>query len=107
MPGLPVYMQGLTTHTFDPPVDSGLSAGQSTKIVTDDGWGGPLIVAQYLVEHQNSVVNYAGTISEDGVYTAPLELPDPPEVSIGVRYYGESREPGHIEGIGMSITLIE
>jgi|GEM_PF-2365469 hypothetical protein len=91
---------------FDPPVDSGLRLGQNTQIMTGDGWGSSLIVAHFFVLHQNEVVDYAGTISDEGIFTAPLELPDPPEVSINVQYYSESREPGHVSGIGKSITLV-
>ena len=103
-PGGP-YMP-LKRVSFDPPVEGGLKLGASTQIVTDDGWGAPLIVAYYQVQHQNEVIDYAGTISENGIYTAPLILPDPPHVRINVYYYRESGEPGSIGLIGPPIALI-
>lgn len=104
-PGLS-HMQPQPRPSFDPPIDNGLKLGESTRLTVGDGFDGEALVAYYQVEHQNKVVDYAGTISDDGLYTAPLVLPDPPEIHIFTVYYREGGEPGRISGIGATIQLI-
>lgn len=66
----------------------------------------PLLVSHYEVEHKDEVVNYAGSITPDGVYTAPLVVPDPPRVWIHIRYYREGGEPGILALTGTSIRIV-
>jgi len=91
---------------FDPPIGNGMKLGSSTKLTVDDAFGGDVLVAYYLIEHENEVVDYAGSITNDGIYTAPSVMPDPPNVTIYTAYYREGGESGSLSGVGARIEFI-
>ena len=88
------------------PIDAGLRAGESVRFTAFDMTGRPLLVSYYEIEHQDEVVDYAGTMTQDGVYTAPLVVPDPPYVQINVVYFREGAEPGSTALIGHPIRIL-
>ena len=88
------------------PIDSGLRTGESVRFTAFDMTGRPLVVHHYEVEHQDEVVDYAGSITHDGVYTAPSVVPEPPRVRINILYYREGAEPGSLALIGPSIKIL-
>jgi hypothetical protein len=88
------------------PIDGGLRIGESVAIAAFDGTGRPLMVYNYEIVHENRVVDYAGTITRDGVYTAPLVVPNPPHVRIRIRHLREGAKPGQIAYIAPSITIV-
>ena len=97
---------GLMEIKTSRPIDGGLSVGQSVGITTFDGTGRPLLVDHYEILHDNRIVAYAGTITHDGVYTAPSVVPDPPLVRIHILYLREGARPGHLSLIGPAIEIV-
>ena len=88
------------------PIDSGLRTGESVAITAFDRTGRPLVVHYHEVKHKDRVVDYAGTITTDGVYTAPSVVPDPPTVRIHIRYLREGAKPGDISLLGIPIRIV-
>ena len=88
------------------PIDGGLRVGESVGITAFDRTGRPLLVDHYEIVHENRVVDYAGTITRDGVYTAPSVVPDPPLVRIHILYLREGAKPGHLSLIGPAIEIV-
>ncbi len=88
------------------PVDSGLRVGESVRITVIDGTGRPVVVHRHEIVHKNRVVDYAGTITSDGVYTAPSVVPDPPRIQINILYLREGDKPGGLSLIGRSIKIV-
>lgn len=88
------------------PIDGGLRVGQSVGITAFDGTGRPLVVDHYEIVQENRVVDYAGTITRDGVYTAPSVVPDPPVVRIHILYLREGARPGHLSLLGTPIEIV-
>ena len=87
------------------PIDSGLRVGQSMGITAFDGAGRPLLVDHYEVVHNNRVVDYAGAVTCDGLYSAPSTVPDPPLVRIHIIYLLEGARPGQVSLIGPAIEI--
>ena len=75
-------------------------------ITAFDRTGRPLLVDHYEIVHENRVVDYAGTITRAGVYTAPSMVPDPPVVRIRILYLREGARPGHLSLIGSAIEIV-
>ena len=88
------------------PIDAGLSVGESVRFTAFDMTGRPLLVSYYEIEHQDQVVDYAGTITHDGVYTAPPVVPDPTRVQINIVYFREGDRPGSLSLTGPTITIL-
>ncbi len=95
-------------HDFETtrPLEQGLRVGESVGISATDGTGRPLVVDHYEIEHDNRVVDYAGTITRDGVYTAPLGVPDPPHVQVNILFLREGGEPGQLSLLGKSFEIL-
>ena len=68
--------------------------------------GRPLLVSHCEIERQDQVVDYAGAITSDCVYTAPSVVPDPPRVRINIMYFREGSRPGHLALVGPSIKIL-
>ena len=102
--GHPVF--GFMKVKMSRPVDDGLRVGESVRITVLDGTGRPVVVSHHEIEHQGQVVDYAGTITHDGVYTAPSVVPAPPRVQINILYFREGDRPGGLALIGPSITIL-
>lgn len=103
-PGLS-HMQPQQRPRFEPSIENGLKLGSSTKVTVSDGFGGDAEIAYIQIEHKGNVVQYAGTISDEGVYTAPDEMISPPEITIRVIYYDEGGSPGDTSQFGSPIVL--
>ena len=88
------------------PIDTGMRTGESVRFTAFDMTGRPLVVHYHEIVRQNEVVDYAGTITQDGVYTAPPVVPDPPQVWIHIRYLREGAEPGSTALRGTSIRIL-
>jgi hypothetical protein len=88
------------------PIDGGLRVGESVGITAFDRTGRPLLVDHYEIVHENRVVDYVGTITRAGVYTAPSWIPDPPVVRINILYVREGATPGHLSLIGSVIEIV-
>ncbi len=101
----PVFGAPPTIRTSKP-IDAGLRTGESVRFTAFDVTGRPLLVSHYEVEHKDEVVDYAGSVTTDGVYTAPSVVPDPPRVWINILYYREGAEPGSIALTGRSIKIL-
>ena len=76
------------------PIDAGLRVGESVSFTAFDMTGRPLLVSHCEIKHQNLVVDYAGTVTSDCVYTAPSVVPDPPRIRIHIKYFREGGRPG-------------
>ncbi len=102
----PVYGPG-SEIKMSRPIDGGLRIGESVAIAAFDRTGRPLLVYNYEIVHENRVVDYAGTITRDGVYTAPPVVPNPPPVRIRIRYFREGASPGHLSSrTGRPIKIV-
>ena len=101
----PIFGAPPTIRTSKP-VDAGLRTGESVRFTIFDMTGRPLMVSHYEVEHKDEVVDYAGSVTTDGVYTAPPVVPDPPYVHINIVYFREGAEPGSTALIGPSIKIL-
>ena len=101
----PVYGAPLDIRTSRP-IKAGLRVGESVRITAFDMTGRPLLVSHYEIEHKDRVVDYAGTITRDGVYTAPSVVPDPPRVQINIMYFREGARTGHLSLIGPGIKIL-
>ena len=88
------------------PIDAGLRVGESVRFTAFDMTGRPLLVSHCEIEHQDQVVDYAGTITSGCVYTAPSVVPDPPRVRINIMYFREGGRPGHLALVGPSIKIL-
>ena len=87
-------------------IDAGLRVGESVRFTAFDMTDRPLLVGHYEIEHQDQVVDYAGSITSDGVYTAPSVVPDPPRVQINIVYFQEGDRPGSLALTGRTITIL-
>lgn len=97
---------GLMEIKTSRPIGGGLRVGESVGITAFDRTGRPLLVDHYEIVHENRVVDYAGTITRDGVYTAPLLVPDSPIVRIQILYLREGARPGHLSLIGSVVEIV-
>ena len=88
------------------PIKAGLRVGESVRFTAFDMTGRPLLVSHCEIEHQDQVVDYAGAVTSDCVYTAPLVVPDPPSVRINIMYFREGERPGHLALVGPSIKIL-
>ena len=88
------------------PIEAGLRVGESVRFTAFDMTGRPLLVSYYEIEHNDRVADYAGTITSDGVYTAPSTVPNPPRVWVNIRYFREGRRPGHTSLTGISFRIL-
>ena len=88
------------------PIGGGLRVGESVGITAFDRTGRPLLVDHYEIVHENRVVDYVGTITRDGVYTAPSWVPDPPVVRIQILYLREGARPGKLSLIGAVVKIV-
>ena len=88
------------------PIEGGLRIGESVRITAFDATGRPLLVDHHEIVHKNQVVDYAGDITRDGVYTAPSVVPSPPLVRIHILYLREGADPGHLSLIGPAIEIV-
>ena len=88
------------------PIENGLPVGESVGFTVTDGTGRPLVIDHYEIRQDNRVVDHAGTITPDGIYTAPLNVPDPPKISIAILYLREGGTPGHLSMIGIGVTIV-
>jgi hypothetical protein len=73
------------------PVEEGLPVGESVGFAARDGTGRLLTVDHCEIQRNNRIVDNAGTITPDCVYTAPLVVPEQPKVQISILYFGEGR----------------
>ena len=88
------------------PIKAGLRVGESVRFTAFDMTGSSLLVSYYEIEHQDQVVDYAGTITSNGVYTAPPVVPDPPRVQINIVYFREGDRPGSLALTGPTTTIL-
>ena len=88
------------------PIKAGLRVGESVRFTPFDMTGHPLLVSHCEIEHREQVVDYAGAVTSDCVYTAPLVVPDPPSVRINIMYFREGERPGHLALVGPSIKIL-
>ena len=88
------------------PIKAGLRVGESVRFTAFDMTGRPLLVSHCEIEHQDQVVDYAGAVTSDCVYTAPLVVPDPPRVQINIVYFQEGDRPGSLALTGRTITIL-
>ena len=100
----PVF--GFMSFETSKPIEGGLRVGDSVAFSAFDHMGRPLVVDHYEIKHDNKVVDYAGTVTRERVYTAPLVVPDPPNVQISIVYLREGAEPGHLSLLGRSIKIV-
>ena len=101
----PVYGAPPKVRTSKP-IDAGLRVEESVRITAFDMTGRPLLVSHYEIRQNNRVVDYAGTITNDGVYTAPSDVPDPPRVQVHILYFREGGMPGHLALVGYGIKIL-
>ena len=100
-------VHGIPEFKTSRPIDDGLPAGESVRITPLDRTGRPLLVSHYEVKHRNRVVSFAGSITSDGVYTAPASVPGPwLDVQIYVLYWFEGGSPGQISLSGRTIKVV-
>ena len=100
-------VHGIPEFKTSRPIDDGLPAGESVRITPLDRTGRPLLVSHYEVKHRDRVVSYAGSITQDGVYTAPTSVPKPwLDVQIYVLYWREGDSPSQISLSGGSIKVV-
>ena len=88
------------------PIKAGLRVGESVRFTAFDMTGRPLLVSHCEIQHNNQVVDYAGTITSGCVYTSPSVVPDPPRVQINIMYLREGGRPGHLALVGPSIKIL-
>ena len=88
------------------PIDAGLRVGESVRIMAFDRTGRPVVVSHHEIVQNNRVVDYAGTITPNGMYTAPSVVPDPPRVQINILYLREGGEPGSLSLLGKGIEIL-
>ena len=87
------------------PIDSGLRVGQSWASPRSMGLAVLCWVDHYEIVHNNRVVDYAGAVTCDGLYSAPSTVPDPPLVRIHIIYLREGARPGQVSLIGLAIEI--
>ena len=88
------------------PIKSGLRVGESVRITAFDRTGRPVVVSHHEIVRNNRGVDYAGTITPDGVYTAPSVVPDLPRFQINILYLLEGGEPGSPSLLGKVIEIV-
>ena len=87
------------------PIDSGLRVGQSWASPRSMGLAALCWVDHYEIVHNNRVVDYAGAVTCDGVYTVPSAVTVPPLVRIHIIYLREGARPGQVSLIGPAIEI--
>ena len=90
--------------SFEPDISGRLALGESVVITVIERNGELRNFVRYEVVHQNEPVTYAGSVTADGTYTAPLILPDPPEVRVRM-YYQRAGSDG-LSLLGVPIELV-
>ena len=84
----------------------GVAAAPPSYVFTKPRVGFWMPESHHEIVQNNRVVDYAGTITPDGVYTAPSVVPDPPRVQINIMYFREGARPSHLSLIGPGIKIL-
>lgn len=88
------------------PIEGGLPAGESAGFTFTDGGGRPVIVDHFEILPDHRGTDYTGTMTADGVFTAPLLVPEPPSNRISVYYLTEGGEPGSKSLLRTSVLIV-
>lgn len=83
-----------------------MPVGKSVVFTVRDGTGRLLVVDHCEIQQDNRVVDNAGMITPDCVYTTLSVVTERPTVQISILYFGEGREPPQLSLIGRSVTII-
>ncbi len=105
LPGSGYSWVGPPIIESEPPFDGGVRVGDSISFKYTGRDGSPLIIDRHEIPVGNKSDD-VGSITEDGVYTAPATVPDPPTVILNVFYFVEGAESGGKAMHGHSITII-